>query len=377
MSRKSGRTVVQLAKFYPPELGGIEVVTKDLAEGFAAEGFFSRVVAFTSGRPSHERHNGVAISRCYAGIKIKSQPISLRWLWEAVKLSVKADTLLIHYPNILAAFALLVVRRPYIVTYWHSDLVNKGLSAKVVQPLEYYILRRSSRILVTSDQYAAGSERLNSFSEKVIVVPIGIHDPSVKPRGLLPPNLVKFLKGRGFALSVGRLVPYKGFDQLVETARYLPFDCPIVIVGTGPQGCELRARIDALDLHDQVFVAGRVEDDVLRALFAEASLYVMSSVERSEAFGIVQVEAMAYSLPIVTTNIQGSGVPWVGAYGALGALVPVRDPQALAQAIKAVMRSASRMELGGKSRQRFEAAFTARAMIAKVVSVIGCCASLR
>ena len=140
-------------------------------------------------------------------------------------------------------------------------------------------------------------------------------DPTQTGVALSPSyELEKRIDGRKIILAVGRLVSYKGFDVLVEAAPDLHPDSVVVIVGSGPLGQKLRQAVELAGVSDRVILAGRLSDAALHSLFSKAALYCLPSIYRSEAFGVVLLEAMAHGLPIVATEIPGSGVSWVACW---------------------------------------------------------------
>jgi len=133
----------------------------------------------------------------------------------------------------------------------------------------------------------------------------------------------------------------------------------VVIVGGGPLHKDLQRAVDAAHVNDRVVLAGRLSYPALHALFESATLYCLPSVYRAEAFGVVLLEAMAYGLPIVATDIPGSGVPWVNQHGNSGLNVPVGDVKALADGCNQILASEElRSTLSKGARQRFLAEFT-------------------
>jgi glycosyltransferase involved in cell wall biosynthesis len=269
-----------------------------------------------------------------------------------------------------ALAAILLGGRPKLLVHWHSDVVGKGLLGFLLRPLERAMLRRADRIVCTSQLYADGSNMLRPFLHKVSVVPNGIPDVAARPNmaGGMPEQLKYLIGGRRIILAVGRLVPYKGFGVLIEAALRLPQDAVVVIVGSGHLQEQLRGRIEQLGLRTKVLLTGHVEDSVLDALYRNAALFCLPSVERSEAFGVVIVEAMAYGLPVVATKIPGSGVPWVNMDQESGLNVPVNDPQQLAEACTSILRSPElrgRLSIG--ARQRYSELFTTAAVNARML----------
>lgn len=367
-------SILHLAKFYPPEWGGTEQVTQTLANGSAAHGMATTVLAFTKDQPCDETAEGVKILRRKANAIVSSQPLSLSWLWTAVREIRRHDIVLVHSPNFLAVLALLfMARRQRLVTYWHMDVVGKKLLKTLVTPLETALLRRSDTVLVSSRQYADSSPALQPFQDKIEVVSIGIPDPLAQASAdlTLPDSIAGFVRGRPIALAIGRLVPYKGFDQLVLSAQFSGPDIAIVVVGDGPMRAELEALVAQHGVADRVLFAGRQSAEHLSALLRHARLYVMSSNIRTEAFGVVQLEAMSHSLPIVVTDLPGSGVAWVADFGRIGAMVPVNDPKALGEAVQRVATGDEHKHLSALSRSRYELFFTDEIMIQNfMVSII-------
>lgn len=359
-------SILHLGKFYPPEWGGTEQVTQTLANGSATHGMATSVIAFTKHNESDELLDGVEVHRRKTNAILSSQPLSISWLWTAIRKIRKFDIVLIHSPNFLAVLALFVMsRRQRLVTYWHMDVVGKKVLKALVTPLQSFMLRRSDVVMVSSQQYADSSPALQPFLDKVKVVSIGIADPvkDAKAGVPIPESIAAFARGRPIALAIGRLVPYKGFDQLVMSAKYSGPEIAIVVVGDGPMRSALLALVQEHGVEDRILFAGRQLADDLAALLCHARLYVMPSNIRTEAFGVVQLEAMSHSLPIVVTDLPGSGVAWVADFGNLGAMVPVNDPKALGDAVRDVATSPDHDRLAASSRARFERYFTETTMI--------------
>jgi len=141
-----------------------------------------------------------------------------------------------------------------------------------------------------------------------------------------------------------------------------------VVVGEGPEGAALREQTEALGLTGKVSFAGRIEDEELPAYYQAADIFCLPASERSEAFGLVQVEALSAGLPIVSTEL-GTGTSFVNLDNVSGLVVPARDAQALANALTRVVQDgALRRRLAAGARQRAEA-FTAERMLAEIERV--------
>lgn len=364
--------IVHWAKYYPPEWGGTELVTYDEAVASAARGDQVEVVAFTRDQARRDVDLGVVIERAKVRAGIDSQPLSLRWLRFAIRAGRAADVVHIHTPNLLAALALpFIPRHKQVILQWQTDVVEKGVLGLLVRPLELYMAHRAGVLIANSAAYAEASPVLRQFAAKTVAIPIGIADPTqAAASDRLPAGIESFVRGRPIVLAVGRSVPYKGFEYLIRAAAEMREEAAVVVVGTGRLEDRHRALIAQLGASDRVMMAGRVAPPDLQALFRDAALYTMSSVKRSEAFGIVMLEAMAHGLPVVATNIPGSGVAWVAGEGETGPIVAPRDATALAAAIDGLLAApGERATLGRRARARFERLFLRERMLDSVLSL--------
>jgi glycosyltransferase involved in cell wall biosynthesis len=366
--------IVHFGKYYFPETGGIESVTASLARGAAQKDHRVSVVCFDK-HSGHERAliDGVDVIRVPIGKMVASQPLGFGYFVKCLQQGRYADVVHLHAPNMLGALASLFIgKRARLLVHWHSDVINKGMLGKLTRPLETALLKRADAIIATSEVYADASETLRPYRKKIQVVPIGVPDVS-DAQGHVDdqpsPELQRAILGKKLILSVGRLVPYKGFDVLIRAAKHLVDDAVMVIVGGGPLKDELQAIIDATGVSDRVYLAGRLSDAVLHSLFRSAQLYCLPSTYRAEAFGVVLLEAMAYGVPIVATDIPGSAVPWVNAHGVSGVNVPVNDPEALAAACNDILSShEKRTQFAQGARQRFVNEFTEQESVRKMLS---------
>ena len=354
--------IVHWGKYYPPRMGGIESVTRVLATGHAAAGHRVAVVCFGSGPTEIVELEGVQLLRCRERVARASQPLGWDYWRLGLRLGRAADIVHLHAPNLLAGLmALRLPRRARLVVHWHSDIVDKGWLGRLLRPIERAMLARADAIVCTSPAYAEHSPALQRWRAKLHSVPIGIADPAARGEpGPLPAAVARFLAGRRYVFSVGRLVPYKGFAHLVDAAAMLPPDLAVVIAGDGPLRDELQSRARAAGALGRVLFVGSVTESELDALLGHASLFCLPSVARSEAFGVVLLEAMARALPIVATQIAGSGVPWVNQQGESGLNVAPADAAALAAACASISGDAAlRERLSRGARQHFVQRFTA------------------
>lgn len=362
--------IVHFGKYYMPDTGGIEAVTKSLAVGAASRGDEVAVVCFGK-RNSVEHIDAVKVVRNRVLLSVASQPLSVSYALSCIRQGWQSDVVHLHLPNLLAAFfSLFMPMRVKLLVHWHSDIVGKGLLGALVKPLEAMVLKRASRIVVTSSAYAKASRLLEKHADKMSVIPIGIPEPIAVESGHLPPNLLQTVKGKKVILAVGRLVPYKGFDVLISAARSIDASVVVVIVGNGPLKNELRERVNLAGLNERVILTGYLADEALHVLFARADIFCLPSVSRAEAFGVVLLEAMAHGLPIVASNIEGSGVPWVNHHDVSGLNVEVGNSEALAIACNSILCDDKKWKaFSDAARQRYEVEFREEVFVSRMSEV--------
>jgi rhamnosyl/mannosyltransferase len=157
---------------------------------------------------------------------------------------------------------------------------------------------------------------------------------------------------------------YKGLQYLLAALPAIA-GARLLVVGEGPMRPELERQIAALGLGERVILAGRVPAAQLPGCYRAADLFCLPASERSEAFGLVQVEAMSSGLPVISTEL-GTGTSYVNQHGESGWVVPPRDPAALAHAANALLADpAERQRLAEGALRRSEQ-FDAARMVAAV-----------
>jgi glycosyltransferase involved in cell wall biosynthesis len=355
--------ILQLNKFYHPEIGGIEEVVRAIAEGMHRRGHECRVlVSKPSSRGSQDVVDGVPVTRTTSLGVAKSVPLAPTFplrLWQA---SRDADVVHHHLPNPLSVVSHLATPAtgaPVVATY-HSDIVRQQTALKFYRPLLHRFLGDLDHIFVTSPRLLDHSDHLAPYHEKASVVPLSI-DLNDYGRYEGPPVDLPGDPDRPTLLFVGRLNYYKGVEYLLDAMPNV--DADLLIAGDGDRREALRDRTDRLGVTDRVHFLGYVEEERLHACYDRADVFVLPSVEPSEAFGIVQLEAMAYGTPVVNTNLP-TGVPWVSQDGETGLTVPPRDADALAEAIAALLADPERRRTyGDRARERVEDLFGRERML--------------
>ena len=120
----------------------------------------------------------------------------------------------------------------------------------------------------------------------------------------------------------------------------------------------------------RVELLGRIPETELPAYYGACDVFCLSSLQKTEAFGIVQIEAISCGKPVIATNIPESGVSWVNAHGVSGLNVAPGDPEGLARAIKTITESETvyKAYCAG-AKQRYLEWFTKERMIEKCLNI--------
>ena len=270
------------------------------------------------------------------------------------------DAVVFHYPNPFVAHFLLgrLPEGTKLVIYWHLDIVKQKLLGKLFRGQNRRLVKRADRLIATSPPYAEGSEWLRSEKDKVAVIPNSID----AARLAMTPAAEAFAAqireqyaGRTICLAVGRHTRYKGFDALIEAAKYLDGRFIVLIAGEGEETPRLRQLAGESAI---VRFLGRVDDDALKGYLRAMDIFCFPSVTRNEAFGLALAEAMYFEKPAVTFTVPGSGVNYVCLDGEDGIEVPNGDARAYAEALKRLAADPDlRARLGQNGRRRVEENF--------------------
>jgi glycosyltransferase involved in cell wall biosynthesis len=358
------RSILHIGKFYPPHNGGMESHLRDLAVRQALVDRVRVIVSGESLRAEASELDRVHVNRVARLGTVASMPIC-PGLLSAIR-RAPADLVHLHTPNPGAALAFLLSRHQgkLVITH-HADTIGRKALRRLCDPFVMRAMQHASRIIVTSQRYLESSPELEPFRGKCRVIPLGIDVPVQSPTSNSEAKELRARFGDRVILAVGRLVPYKGFDVLIRAMRHV--EAYLLLIGAGPLAAELATLAAAAGVSQKLTMLSRVSD--LSPYFAAASIFVLPSVTRAEAFGIAQVEAMAAGLPVINTDID-SGVPEVSLDGETGLTVPPGNETALAQAITTLLnRNDLRLQFSSAAAARARAEFTADRMTARTMTL--------
>jgi rhamnosyl/mannosyltransferase len=359
--------------YFPDTQGGIEEAIRQIAFTIKQHGFATRVLV-PSNRvtvPDVVVVDGIEVHRVPELCEIASCNIYRSGFGKLKELIEWADIVHFHYPwpfqDILNHLFIKSSDVKTVVTY-HSDIVRQKLLGSLYSPLQNSFLGSVDKIVATSPQYAATSDVLRRFKDKVEIVPLGLD------RALIPQSDgeslagVKQKVGEGFFLFVGVLRYYKGLDVFVEAAKLS--NLPVVIAGAGPEMEALVKQVNRLGATNVVLM-GRVTDQEKAALFELAGCVVLPSTVRAEGFGVTLIEGLSFGNPLITCDIN-TGVSFVNEKGSTGLVAKPGCPHSLAEAMTTLFNNDEmRAQMSIAALHRFESLFSGDSLGARYASIYG------
>ena len=328
--------VLQLGKYYYPYMGGIEnhlyLLCGELRNRFEIE----VVVCNTEGRTVTEAVDGIPVTRCRQIGHLASTSVCPTM--PATLSGRSYDIMHIHFPHPMGVISYLASRKHrshgLVITY-HSDVVRQQRLLKLFRPFMHRVMRRADVIVCTSPNYMESSPDLAPYRAKSVCIPYGI-------------DLAQFER-----------TPRAEAEAAAIRAKY---GGPLIIAGEGPLRADLERTAREAGVADRVHLLGEIHNQQMVPYYLASDVFVLPSIARSEAFGIVQLEAMACGVPVVNTALD-SGVPFVSLHGETGLTVPPGQPEALATAIRDLLNAPDRRgDFGRAARRRVESEFRKEVM---------------
>ena len=369
--------VVQTNKAYYPKVGGIETTITNLSEGLVKDHGVRVQVLTCNSQLSYKKirknFKGVDVIYLPTFGFVASLPISVAYMKSLSQLD--GDILHVHEPFPWADLSYVFsskIRKNFsrLVVSWHSDIVRQKWALSFYRPYIHKFLKMADKILVSNKNLIEFSEYLPDYKSKCEVIPLGAKLDWVNNSSNRS-DRVKKIKSEyasPLVLFVGRLVYYKGIQYLIDAINQVP-DVSLVIIGSGPLKKELLNQIQNLNLGKRIHILPEVDEETLRSFYEACDIFVLPSVEKSETYGIVQIEAMACGKPVICTELK-TGTTFINQHETTGLVVPPRDSNALAKAMSNLANNVSlRFELGKNAKQRALNELTAEKMVERTYKV--------
>lgn len=352
--------------YYPDPTGGLQEAIRQIALATKSETVNVRVfclspsptpnkVTFEEGQV-YRYKSWTSPGSCDLGLleSIKGFKENIAW----------ADIIHYQFPWPFADFLhfLTLCNKPTILTY-HSDVVGKGFLGGLYYQLMKKMLQSMDMVVATSPKYVRSSKVLQTcvVPEKLRMVPLGIDEnvyQEYSKKDSKNEILQHFdLKDDSYFLFIGVLRKYKGIEYLIEASK--ESHLPVVIAGSGPL---YRHYVELSKTYDNIFLLGQISDAEKIALLQGCRGFILPSHLRSEAFGMVLVEASIFAKPLITCEI-GTGTSFVNLDQNTGFVVPPKNPKELALAMNKLANDAAlARNMGGNARNRYESKFSSHAL---------------
>ena len=361
--------ILHIYKDYYPVLGGIENHVRILAEAQAARGHAVTVLVANPARQTTvETLNGVRVIKAARWATVASTPISPALFWQTSR--QKVDVAHLHFPHPPGEVAnwLLHPARRTVISY-HSDVVRQASILRIYKPLMKRVLQRADAIIYGSPPMK-NSVYLQPHQNKLHLIPYGLPLDRFlqEPTDIEVARVKSLYPAAGTALPtllfVGRLRYYKGLNVLIDALSDI--QAHLLIVGVGPLQTEWQAQARSRGVADRISWLGEVPDADLPTLYHLSDMFVLPATHPSEAFGLVQVEAMASGIPTICTEL-GTGTSWVTQHDVTGIVVQPNDPHTLSAGINRLLADPDRRRaLGVAARQRAQNEFSVERLIDRV-----------
>ena len=365
--------ITHIARFAYPHIGGIEAVIEQINASLSNEEFEKEVIC-CSNTDKSSIENEVKYTRCRYLFDFAANSISPQLFFKMM--FYKTDIIHFHMPviqNVVIWFILyhlgLLRYKKMFVTY-HSDVVGYDKIMKPFVPMYKYFLSKADKIHVLSPNIIESSNMLPAVKDKCIVIPQGISIDDKSNEKKVNEIKQKYA-GKKILFSLGRMVPYKGFIYGIKAMKNVE-NAVYLIGGTGPLKADFEEYIKENNLQDKVVLLGRVEDCDLDSYYKACDIYLFPSIMQSEAFGIVQLEAMKYGKPVINTNL-GTGVNYVSIHEETGLTVEPKNAEQLSKAINKLLNNDERrLKCGQGARERVKKVFNKK-ISNNYIEMFRCC----
>jgi len=362
--------IVNILPYFSPFLGGAEIyayrLSKNLVElGHEVEVHCSK---HKNNLKNHENMDGIEIFRHKTLFNLKTAPFFM--------CKCKGDIYHSHFPFPTNVYTSYInkkrYKRPFVLTYY-NDLVGGPMEKIYHTGLDGLTVNMADNIITPTTIYIENSRSLKKYKKKINIIPIGIDEKTYNTKVSGNPIRKRFKIKDKMILFVGVLSlahKYKGVDYLIKAMKNIVEErkkTKLIINGTGAWKKELVDLTNNLKLEDNVIFVDKFNNEKEKVQYFRAcDVLVLPSINKSEGFGIVSLEAMACGKPVIGSNV--GGIPFV--LGDVGLLTKPKDIDSLSTAILKVLNDDKLARRMGKaSRKRVEKHFTIRKAAEKTEKV--------
>lgn len=365
--------VLCFGRFYDDIPGGMQRHIELLFASLAGQVEFVHLVPSRDMNKARFELNGFPVIRTRSLNLDGSLAISPGLIAEAWRLHrrYRFDLVHLHFPDPMSHLASMVLPAaiPRVIT-WHADIIRHQTLLRFYRSLMRRSLNGATAIIIPTPAHIQSSAELARLSDRsrFRLIPFGYKLANFMTPHPLVERIRRQYPGQ-LIFALGRHVYYKGFDVLIKAMRLVEPTAQLLIGGIGPLTEQWKALAQSQGVADRVHFLGLLDDRDLPAYYQACDIFCLPAVSQAEAFGAVQVEAMACGKPVVSTRLN-NGVDYVNRHGVSGLTVPVGDVAALADALSRLLADARLREvLGVQARERVLAEFSLEAMGQKTLAL--------
>lgn len=335
--------ILHISKYYYPYYGGIEDAAQTIVKELKPY-HTQKVICFNDkNQPDKEYVDGIEVIRVATMGSLFSQPIPRFYIATLRKLLKKfqPDYIHLHLPNPIVAMALQQVGwdKAKLYVHWHADITAQKLLYSLYKPYEQQLLIKADKIIATSHIYLEYSQVARHFLYKSVIIPNTVNEQKFIDLPDDPKAIEEIQQKYGnkkILFFVGRHVPYKGIEHIIESEKLIKEDCVFVIAGKGMLTKKLKKKAGS---NPRIHFVGKLSEQELKLYLKASYLYLFPSLNRSEAFGIALAEALYCGLPAISYYIEGSGVNWVNKHNYSGLVVANANTKAFADAVSQLLNN--------------------------------------
>jgi len=364
--------ILTVLTYYRPHTSGLTIYTERLAQALVQRGHQVTILTsqYMKTLPKRETLEGVSIVRSPIVARISKGVISRELGWLASELVQTHDIVHLHLPQFDAPGIALrgrLARRPTILTY-HCDISLppnpfNNLVNRVVNGMDDLAARFSDRIVTYTQDYADHSPYLSRFRDRLQIIPPPVVLPQASPEAIQEfCNQYQVRERRPVIGMAARLATEKGVEILLEAMPRLLEKYPHAqvlfagqyqdVLGEEDYARKLMPIISRYEAQGHWKFLGVLDPSSMAAFYPNLDVLVVPSLNSTEAFGLVQIEAMLNGVPCIASNLPGVRQPIMTT--GMGIVTPIGDSAALSQALIEILDEPAKFQADPEAiRRRF------------------------
>ena len=281
-----------------------------------------------------------------ANLTFSNNPVSIGFHSFLYKFSDNYDLIHFHFPYPMMDLHH-TIEIPYIITY-HSDLLRSQFITKPYSFLAKKFLQKAKAVVFTSENYVNYS-KFSKYSKQIKIIPLTVSQQAEA-------HLSKINPIGDYFIFIGAFRAYKNLEGLLKSA--IRTNAKLKIVGSGRRAEKYKQSVKNNNKEKIIEFFDNVSDKIKFDLLANSRALILPSIQESEAFGVVLLEAAVFAKPIVTANIP-TGVTSVNINGVTGATFDRKQERSLDEVLLQFKQDQLLCErLGKKNRERYIQNFT-------------------